>query len=39
MKTYQIIIYGSYGYTGDLIVEESLSKNLSILLTGRNEQR
>ena len=39
MKTYQIIIYGSYGYTGELIVEESLSKNLSILLTGRNEQR
>lgn len=39
MKTYQIIIYGSYGYTGELIVEESLSKNISILLAGRNEQR
>ncbi len=39
MKKYQIIIYGSYGYTGELIVEESLSKNFSILLAGRNEQR
>ncbi len=39
MKKYQIIIYGSYGYTGELIIEESLSKNLNILLAGRNEQR
>lgn len=39
MKKYQIIIYGSYGYTGDLIVEESLSKKTAILLAGRNEQR
>ena len=39
MKKYQVIIYGSYGYTGKLIVEESLSKNLSILLAGRNEQK
>ncbi|MFM9944931.1 MAG: saccharopine dehydrogenase family protein [Bacteroidia bacterium] len=39
MKKYQIIVYGSYGYTGELIVEESLSKNLSILLSGRNEEK
>lgn len=39
MKKYQIIIYGSYGFTGELIVEESLSKNLSILLSGRNEEK
>lgn len=39
MRKQQIIIYGSYGYTGELIVEESLSKNLTVLLAGRNEQR
>ncbi len=39
MKKYQIIIYGSYGYTGELIAEESLSKNLTVLLAGRNEQK
>ncbi len=39
MKKYQIIIYGSYGYTGDLITELSLSKKFKILLAGRNEQK
>lgn len=39
MKKYQIIIYGSYGYTGELIVDESLSKKTTILLAGRNEKR
>lgn len=32
-----IIIYGSYGYTGKLIVDECKSKNLNVILAGRNE--
>jgi len=30
-----IIIYGSYGYTGKLIVQECKSKNLNVILAGR----
>lgn len=36
MRNYQIIIYGSYGYTGQLIVEECKAHNLTVLLSGRN---
>jgi short subunit dehydrogenase-like uncharacterized protein len=32
-----IIIYGSYGYTGRLIVKECQSKKLKAILAGRNE--
>jgi len=39
MRKYQIIIYGSYGYTGRLIAEECKTKNLSVLLSGRNEEK
>jgi short subunit dehydrogenase-like uncharacterized protein len=39
MKQNQIVIYGSYGYTGDIIVEDSLTKNFTILLSGRDEQK
>jgi short subunit dehydrogenase-like uncharacterized protein len=39
MREFQIIIYGSYGFTGRLIAEECKSKNLSVLLAGRNEQK
>jgi short subunit dehydrogenase-like uncharacterized protein len=33
-----IIIYGSYGYTGTLIVQECRSKNLNVILSGRNPE-
>jgi short subunit dehydrogenase-like uncharacterized protein len=39
LKNYQIIIYGSYGYTGKLIAEECRQKNLSVLLAGRDEMK
>jgi len=32
----KIIVYGSYGYTGKLIVDECRKKNLSVVLAGRN---
>jgi short subunit dehydrogenase-like uncharacterized protein len=33
-----IIVYGSYGYTGKLIVDECRARNLNVLLSGRNEK-
>lgn len=33
-----IILYGSYGYTGKLIAEECLAKNLKVILSGRNAE-
>ena len=33
-----IILYGSYGYTGSLIARECLSKNLRVILAGRNAE-
>lgn len=33
-----IIVYGSYGYTGQLVVEECISKNLKVVLSGRNRE-
>ncbi|MEJ0055038.1 MAG: saccharopine dehydrogenase NADP-binding domain-containing protein [Bacteroidota bacterium] len=33
-----IVIYGSYGYTGKLIVNECRRKNLQVVLAGRNEE-
>jgi len=36
MKNDTIILYGSYGYTGRLIAEECKSKNLQVILAGRN---
>ena len=38
MSTSKIIVYGSYGYTGKLIVEECRLKNLDVILSGRNEE-
>ena len=38
-RKYEIIIYGSYGYTGRLIAEECKKHKLSILLSGRNEDK
>jgi len=34
-----IVVYGSYGYTGKLIINECLSKNLQVILAGRNENQ
>ena len=33
-----IVVYGSYGYTGKLIVNECRAKNLSVILAGRNAE-
>jgi len=33
-----IIVYGSYGYTGKLIVQECQSKNHHVILAGRNRE-
>lgn len=37
-KTDLIVVYGSYGYTGRLIVQLCRQKKLNVLLAGRNEQ-
>lgn len=37
MRTH-ILLYGSYGYTGQLIANECKAKNLSVILVGRNRQ-
>jgi short subunit dehydrogenase-like uncharacterized protein len=34
-----VIVYGSYGYTGKLIVDLCRSKNLNVVLAGRNEEQ
>jgi len=34
----KIILYGSYGYTGKLIARECKSKNLNVILAGRNQE-
>ena len=34
-----IIVYGAYGYTGKLVVEEALAKNMQITLAGRSEEK
>lgn len=39
MREFQCIIYGSYGYTGELITEECKRKGLTALLAGRNAQK
>ncbi len=36
LRKYQLILYGSYGYTGQLIAEECKRKKLSVLLAGRD---
>lgn len=35
----QIVVYGSYGYTGSLIVERCKEQQLNIILAGRNESK
>ena len=34
-----IVVYGSYGYTGKLIVNICRTKNLQVVLAGRNEKQ
>ncbi len=38
MNSPSIVLYGSYGYTGKLIAQECISKNISIILAGRNAE-
>jgi short subunit dehydrogenase-like uncharacterized protein len=33
-----IIVYGSYGYTGQLIIDECKAKGMEVILSGRNSQ-
>lgn len=38
MSNNTIILYGSYGYTGKIIAQECKSKNLNVILSGRNKE-
>ena len=33
------LVYGSYGYTGNLIVEQAIKEGLRPLLAGRDEKQ
>ncbi|MBN8654609.1 MAG: saccharopine dehydrogenase NADP-binding domain-containing protein [Anaerolineae bacterium] len=35
----KILVYGSYGYTGQLIVEHAMQEGLNLILAGRDEKR
>ena len=35
----KILVYGSYGYTGQLIVERAMQEGLNLVLAGRDEKR
>lgn len=35
----KILVYGSYGYTGQLIVERAMQEGLNLILAGRDEKR
>jgi short subunit dehydrogenase-like uncharacterized protein len=34
-----LLIYGAYGYTGELIAEEAVERGLETVVAGRNEVR
>ncbi|HAC26173.1 MAG TPA: hypothetical protein DCE81_14790 [Cytophagales bacterium] len=38
MRNQTILVYGSYGYTGQLVVEVCRAKKLSVILSGRNAE-
>jgi len=38
MSSHTIVLYGSYGYTGKIIAQECKSKNLKVILAGRNKE-
>lgn len=33
-----LLVYGSYGYTGELVVEEALDRGLEVVVAGRNRE-
>ena len=35
----KVLVYGSYGYTGELIVEHAVREGLQLILAGRDEKR
>jgi short subunit dehydrogenase-like uncharacterized protein len=35
----KILVYGSYGYTGDLIVRFAKEDDVDVVLSGRNSER
>ena len=35
----KILVYGSYGYTGQLIVEQAIKEGLQLILAGRDEKQ
>lgn len=39
IRSYDVIIYGSYGFTGTLIVEHCQKTTLKVLLSGRDESK
>jgi len=39
VREFQVVLYGSYGYTGELIAQECKLSNLTVLLAGRNEEK
>lgn len=39
MKRRQLLIYGSYGYTGNLIAKRASEEGLDVLLSGRDESK
>lgn len=38
MRENTIILYGSYGYTGQLVAQECKTKNLNVILAGRSRE-
>lgn len=39
MSKEKVLIYGAYGYTGRLILEEALSQNLPVVIAGRDSEK
>lgn len=35
----KVLVYGSYGYTGELIVEQAIKQGLGVLLAGRDKSK
>jgi short subunit dehydrogenase-like uncharacterized protein len=39
VREFQVVLYGSYGYTGELIAQACKHSTLTVLLAGRNEAK
>jgi short subunit dehydrogenase-like uncharacterized protein len=39
MREFNVVVYGSYGYTGKLIVDRFQNSNLNVLLAGRDQTK